>query len=77
VPETDRPDANLLGRLIRKRRMAAGLSQRALARDARCSQPYLSQIEGGATPSDLTLMAIIIVLDIDPWDLPQFSEVDE
>jgi transcriptional regulator with XRE-family HTH domain len=37
-----------LGRVIRSRRQALGLSQAALAKRAGISQPYLSQVEAGA-----------------------------
>lgn len=55
-----REQLTALGRDIREARLAAGLSQRAVAFAARVSQPYLSRIERGleASPSLETLTRI-------------------
>ena len=66
-----------LGLLIIARRKAVGLTQRGLARAVGFSQPYLSQAETGYKVGDRVLLAIINALDIDPADLPQFTELDE
>lgn len=50
---------NSLPTLVRELRLAAGLSQRALARRAETSQPAIARYEGGAaTPSWETLQRL-------------------
>jgi transcriptional regulator with XRE-family HTH domain len=66
-----------LGLLIVARRKAVGWSQRRLARSIGYSQPYLSQVETGHKSGDRVVLAIMTALDIDPADLPQFTELDE
>lgn len=59
-----------VGTAIRRARKAGGLSMRALARLADISQPFLSQVERGATsPSLFTLYRIAHALDIAPSEL--------
>jgi transcriptional regulator with XRE-family HTH domain len=68
------PAGKQLGRLIRRYRTGAGLTQIELSNIIGVTQPYLCQIEAGKVPGDSVLMSIIDALDIDPADLPQFSE---
>jgi transcriptional regulator with XRE-family HTH domain len=59
-----------VGAAIRRAREAGGLSMRALARLAEISQPFLSQVERGATsPSLFTLYRIAHALGIAPSEL--------
>ena len=71
------PAGKQLGRLIRQHRLQSNLTQVELSNIIGVTQPYLCQIEAGKVPGDSVLMALIDRLDIDPFDLPQFSEMDE
>ena len=67
-----RPTLNpRLGALIRRRRLSAGLSLRALAENCGVNYSAISKIESGqvASPDPGKLRAIGLALDIDPQDL--------
>lgn len=70
---TDAADADLgglIGTEIRRLRRAAGLSTRELAARADMSQPFLSQIERGASaPSMASVYRLARALDVRPGDL--------
>ena len=79
---TDSSDASLnraIGRAVRSRREAAGLSMRALAGRAGVSQPFLSQLEHGTSSASIsTLYRVASSLGVTPGDLlptPQPVEV--
>jgi quercetin dioxygenase-like cupin family protein/DNA-binding phage protein len=59
-----------VGQAIRRAREAAGLSMRALARSSEMSQPFLSQVEKGATsPSLSSLYRLAHALGLAPSEL--------
>jgi transcriptional regulator with XRE-family HTH domain len=59
-----------VGQAIRRAREAAGLSMRALARLSEMSQPFLSQVEKGATsPSLSSLYRLAHALGLPPSEL--------
>jgi transcriptional regulator with XRE-family HTH domain len=59
-----------VGQAIRRAREAAGLSMRALARSSEMSQPFLSQVEKGATsPSLSSLYRLAHALGLPPSEL--------
>lgn len=59
-----------VGHAIRRAREAAGLSMRALARRSEMSQPFLSQVEKGATsPSLSSLYRLAHALGVSPSEL--------
>jgi transcriptional regulator with XRE-family HTH domain len=59
-----------VGQAIRHAREAAGLSMRALARSSEMSQPFLSQVEKGATsPSLSSLYRLAHALGLPPSEL--------
>ncbi|MDQ3542112.1 MAG: helix-turn-helix domain-containing protein [Chloroflexota bacterium] len=59
-----------LGRLIRDRRRAMGISQSALARAMACDNAYISRIEGGTRALNVDYIpAVSAALGIDPVDL--------
>ncbi len=69
IDENDRV-LGVIGTAIADARAAAGLSMRELARRAKISQPFLSQVERGRTvPSLLTLYRIAGALEISPSSL--------
>jgi ribosome-binding protein aMBF1 (putative translation factor) len=58
--------AYLIGRAVRERRLALGLSQAGLAERARMTQPALSRLEaGGVIPTIPVLERITDALDAD------------
>ena len=58
--------AFLIGRAVRERRLALGLSQTEVARRARMTQPALSRLEaGGVLPTIPLLERITAALDAD------------
>lgn len=67
-----------LGRLIKRHRLAKGLSLRALAAQTGYAPSYLCRIEAGdyETPAPKTLQAIARVLDIPIEDLYALTNYD-
>jgi transcriptional regulator with XRE-family HTH domain len=64
-----------VGLNVRRRRMAAGLSQEELAHRARLDRTYISGVERGIrNPTVLVLQALAGVLGVRPADL--LAEVD-
>ena len=62
----ERHRALLIGRAVRERRLALGLSQSEVARRARMTQPALSRLEaGGVLPTIPLLERITAALDAD------------
>lgn len=70
---TESLDASLnraIGRAVRARREAAGLSMRALAVRAGVSQPFLSQLERGTSSASIsTLYRVASALGVTPGEL--------
>jgi len=65
----DDPVASGIAAAVRARRLAAGLSMRALAARAGMSQPFLSNLENSrAMPSITTLYKIAAALGVSPRD---------
>lgn len=66
-----RKEAKAIGRRVRKFRDERGLTQTQLAKDAKLSKSYLSEIENGETPrpSGRTLYALAQALGVTMSDL--------
>ncbi len=77
-PALDADLGAVVGGEIRRLRDAAGLSTRELAAAAGMSQPFLSQIERGAsTPSMASVYRLARALGVRPGDLLPAVEADE
>jgi transcriptional regulator with XRE-family HTH domain len=65
----------IFGSVLRKERLAAGLSQEALAHRAGCHPTFISLLEHGKNcPSLATLMALAHALEIRASDLVRATE---
>lgn len=70
TPDASADVSAAVGQAIRRAREAAGLSMRALARSSEMSQPFLSQVEKGATsPSLSSLYRLAHALGLPPSEL--------
>lgn len=66
----DERPASLLGRNLRRLRLAAGLSQEELAARARLHRTYVSSVERGNRNVSLeNIFALAAALDADPREL--------
>ena len=67
--------AKEFGLVIRRRRMAAGMSQETLAGEASCHPTYISLVERGLrNPSLDTMLKLAYALDCPAWKLVKETE---
>ncbi len=68
--------AQLFGDIVRRRRLAAKMSQETLAGEASCHPTYISLLERGLrNPSLDTMLRLAEALDCPAWKLVRETEV--